>query len=131
MRKANSTNHLNEKAITNGCPITSTVVAIGGRWKIIILWQLKDGSMRYNEIRKAIPKISEKMLIQQLKELMQSGWVFKKDYNEIPPRTEYSLTKLGKSFMPILEDIYDWGTKNNITAMREKSAGSNANVGGR
>lgn len=118
MRKINSTNHLNEIAITNGCPITSTVLAIGGRWKLIILWQLKDGPLRYNEIRKAIPNISEKMLIQQLKELMQSNWVNKKDYNQIPPRTEYALTKLGKSFMPILENIYDWGIKHKITASR-------------
>ncbi len=124
-RKLNSTNHINEKAITSGCPITSTVLAIGGRWKIIILWQLKDGSLRYNEIRKAIPNISEKMLIQQLKELMQSCWVDKKDYNEIPPRTEYSLTKLGKSFMPILENIYEWGTKNKITAIGQKTAANN------
>ncbi|MFN4316168.1 MAG: winged helix-turn-helix transcriptional regulator [Chitinophagaceae bacterium] len=116
MRKINSTNHINERAITNGCPITSTVLAIGGRWKIIILWQLKDGSLRYNEIKKSIPNISEKMLIQQLKELMKSGWVDKKDYHEVPPRTEYSLTKLGKSFIPILESIYKWGIKNQIMA---------------
>lgn len=114
MRKTNSTNHLNEQAITTNCPITSTMLAIGGRWKIIILWQLKNGSLRYNEIRKAIPNISEKMLIQQLKELMKSGWVDKRDYNEIPPRTDYSLTTLGKSFMPILENIYDWGTANHM-----------------
>lgn len=91
------------------------MIAIGGRWKVIIIWQLKDGALRYNEIRKAIPNISERMLIQQLKELMKSAWVTKKDYNEIPPRTEYSLTKLGKSFMPILENIYLWGTENQIT----------------
>ena len=115
MRKINSTNHINETAIKNGCPITSTVIAIGGRWKIIILWQLRNGAMRYNEIRKAIPNISEKMLIQQLKELTASEWVIKKDYNEIPPRTEYSLTKLSKSFIPILETIYTWGIKNKIT----------------
>jgi DNA-binding HxlR family transcriptional regulator len=114
MRKENSTNHINEKAITTNCPITSTVLAIGGRWKIIILWQLKNGALRYNEIRKAIPHISEKMLIQQLKELMQSGWVDKKDFNEIPPRTEYRLTALGASFIPILEGIYDWGIEHNI-----------------
>jgi DNA-binding HxlR family transcriptional regulator len=117
MRKTNSTNHINEKAITDGCPITSTVIAIGGRWKIIILWQLKNGALRYNEIRKAIPNISEKMLIQQLKELIKSNWVDKKDYNEIPPKTEYALTPLGASFMPILEHIYEWGVKNNITAV--------------
>lgn len=114
MRKVNSTNHINEKAITTNCPITSTVIAIGGRWKIIILWQLKAGALRYSEARKAIPNISEKMLTQQLKELVESGWVSKKDYNEIPPRTEYSLTKTGKSFIPILESIYTWGTKNNM-----------------
>lgn len=121
MRKTNSTNHVNEKAITTDCPITSTMLAIGGRWKIIILWQLKNGSLRYNEIRKTIPNISEKMLIQQLKELMQSGWVDKRDYNEIPPRTDYSLTKIGKSFMPILENIYAWGNANNIAKPRPKN----------
>jgi DNA-binding HxlR family transcriptional regulator len=124
MRKTNSTNHINEKAITSGCPITSTVLAIGGRWKIIILWQLKNGVLRYNEIKKAIPNISEKMLIQQLKELIKSNWVEKKDYNEIPPKTEYALTPLGVSFMPILEHIYEWGEKNNITEIL-----NNDNVG--
>ncbi|MGA0557529.1 winged helix-turn-helix transcriptional regulator [Larkinella sp. VNQ87] len=122
MRKENSTNRLNEMAITNNCPITSTVVAIGGRWKIIILWRLNDGPLRYNEIRKAIPNISEKMLIQQLKELVASGWVDKKDYNEIPPRTEYTLTTLGKSFIPILERIYQWGMEHNIIELVQKTA---------
>lgn len=115
MRKLNSSNHINEQAITQGCPITSTVVAIGGRWKIIILWQLRNGALRYNEIRKAIPNVSEKMLIQQLKELTASKWIDKKVYHVIPPRTEYRLTKLGKSFMPILKSIYRWGLANNIT----------------
>lgn len=102
--------------MTVNCPITATMLVIGGRWKVIILWQLKDGALRYSEIRKAIPNISEKMLTLQLKELMQNGWVNKKDYNEIPPRTEYSLTKLSKSFIPILENIYQWGTKNKIAS---------------
>jgi DNA-binding HxlR family transcriptional regulator len=114
MRKVNSSNAINQRAMTTGCPITSTVLAIGGRWKIIILWQLKDGRMRYNEIRKSIPNISEKMLINQLKELIHSGWVIKKDYKEIPPRTEYGLTKFAQSFIPILKDIYRWGKANKI-----------------
>lgn len=121
MKKENSTNQLNEKHFTENCPITSTMLVIGGRWKIIILWQLKDGALRYNEIRKAIPNISEKMLIQQLKELMQNGWVDKKDYNEIPPKTEYCLTQIGKSFVPILESIYNWGIRNNITSTIQKN----------
>ncbi len=116
MRKENSTNSLNRKQMTTGCPITATVTAIGGRWKIILLWQLREGPKRYGEIKKAVPAISEKMLTQQLKELMESGWVQKKDYQEIPPRTEYRLTKLGASFMPILQNIYQWGTRHKIAA---------------
>ncbi len=122
MRKENSSHHINEKAITLNCPITATILAVGGRWKIIILWQLKNETLRYNEIRKAIPNISEKMLIQQLKELIQSGWVSKKDYNEIPPRTEYRLTRLGDSFIPILEHIFQWGTQNKIIDKVRKSS---------
>jgi DNA-binding HxlR family transcriptional regulator len=115
MRKTTSTNYHNERAITTDCPITATMIAIGGRWKVIIIWHLRGGALRYNEIRKAIPNISERMLILQLKELIESGWVTKKDYNEIPPRTDYSLTELGKSFVPILESIYKWGSENEIT----------------
>ncbi len=114
MRKLNSTNHINEKIITEKCPITSTMLAVGGRWKLIIIWHLRVETLRYNEIRKAIPNISEKMLIQQLKELIMSGWVLKNDFKEIPPRTEYSLTNLGKSFVPILNSIYEWGNENKI-----------------
>lgn len=115
MRKTSSSNYHNELAITAKCPITSTMLAIGGRWKLIIIWHLSNGALRYNEVRKAIPNISEKMLIQQLKDLEKDGWVLKKNYNEIPPRTDYSLTKLGKSFVPILKNIYSWGVKHKIT----------------
>jgi DNA-binding HxlR family transcriptional regulator len=117
MRKTSSSNYNNEMAITEKCPITSTMLAIGGRWKLIIIWHLRNGALRYNEVKKAIPNISEKMLIQQLKNLEHDGWVVKKNYNEIPPRTDYSLTKLGKSFVPILENILSWGIKNKITKM--------------
>ena len=117
MRKTSSSNYNNEVAITQKCPITSTMLAIGGRWKLIIIWHLRNGALRYNEVKKAIPNISEKMLIQQLKDLENDGWVVKKNYNEMPPRTDYSLTKLGKSFVPILESIYSWGKKNKITKM--------------
>jgi DNA-binding HxlR family transcriptional regulator len=114
MRKASSTNFVNEKSITEKCPITSTMLAIGGRWKLVLIWQIRDKALRYNEIKKAVPNIKEKMLIQQLKALMESGWIEKKDYQEIPPKTEYFLTPLGKSFIPILESIYDWGTEHQI-----------------
>lgn len=114
MRKQSSTNSLNEEQILDNCPITSTFNIIGGRWKVIILWNLRDRKMRYNELNKAIPNISQKMLTQQLKALMQSGWVEKKDYSQIPPKTEYNLSSVGQSFIPILQEVHNWGIKNNI-----------------
>lgn len=114
MRKSNSTNFLNEEDFLENCPITSIFKVIGGRWKVIILWNLRNGKMRYNELNKAIPKISQKMLTQQLKSLIESGWIEKKDYRQIPPKTEYNLSDLGQSFIPILEQIYDWGINHKI-----------------
>ncbi len=90
---------------------------VGGRWKLIIIWNLRKKAFRYKELYRSIPNITEKMLTQQLSTLVEDGWVLKKDYGEIPPRTEYSLTPLGKSFIPILKRIYDWGKSNNIMEM--------------
>ena len=115
MRKETSTNFINEQSITDDCPIAATLKAIGGRWKLIILWNLREQPLRYKVLQRAIPNISEKMLTQQLSVLVEDGWVVKKDYGEIPPRTEYSLTELGQSFIPILNHIYVWGTENSIT----------------
>lgn len=115
MRKETSTNFINEQSITDDCPIAATLKAIGGRWKLIILWNLREQPLRYKVLQRCIPNISEKMLTQQLGVLVEDGWVAKKDYGEIPPRTEYSLTELGQSFLPILNHIYAWGTENSIT----------------
>ena len=115
MRKETSTNFINEQSITDDCPIAATLKAIGGRWKLIILWNLREQPLRYKVLQRSIPNISEKMLTQQLSVLVEDGWVIKKDYGEIPPRTEYSLTELGQSFIPILDHIYVWGTENSIT----------------
>ena len=99
----------------DNCPITATMKAIGGRWKLVIIWNLKDGPLRYGKLRRKIPNISEKMLTQQLKALVESNWASRQDFQEIPPRTSYSLTPLGQSFVPILAQIYVWGTENGIT----------------
>ena len=115
MRKETSTNFINEQSITDDCPIAATIKAIGGRWKLMILWNLREQPLRYKVLQRSIPNISEKMLTQQLGVLVEDGWVVKKDYGEIPPRTEYSLTELGHSFIPILDHIYAWGTENSIT----------------
>ncbi len=115
MRKLSSTNYENQKAIVKDCPITTTLQLIGGRWKLIIIWNLKDEPLRYGMLKRCIPNISEKMLTQQLKALVENGWVIRKDFGEIPPRTEYRLSDLGMSFIPILQEIYNWGVKNEIT----------------
>ncbi|WP_373551906.1 winged helix-turn-helix transcriptional regulator [Haliscomenobacter sp.] len=115
MRKETSTNFINEQSITDDCPIAATIKAIGGRWKLMIVWNLREQPLRYKVLQRSIPNISEKMLTQQLGVLVEDGWVIKKDYGEIPPRTEYSLTELGQSFIPILNHIYTWGTENSIT----------------
>lgn len=117
MRKQNSTNTINEQMITFDCPIASTLKMVGGRWKLIIIWNLRENSFRYKELQRSIPNITEKMLTQQLSNLVEDGWVQKKDYKEIPPRTEYSLTPLGRSFISVLKQLYKWGITNNIVDM--------------
>lgn len=109
---------------TFDCPIASTIKTVGGRWKLIILWNLKDRALRYKELHRAISNISEKMLTQQLTILVEAGWVIKTDYKEIPPRTEYALSDLGKSFIPILLQIYEWGKPKNIVELTNLKYGN-------
>lgn len=86
---------------------------ISGKWKLVILWHLADqGVLRYGEIKKALGKITHKMLSQQLKELEHDGFVHREAYPEIPPKVEYSLTPHGKSLLPVLESISQWGRDN-------------------
>lgn len=93
------------------CPIEYTMDLISGKWKMIILWHLaQENVMRYGQIKKSLNNITHKMLSQQLKELENDGFINRKSYNEVPPRVEYSLTDLGKSFIPILDTLSVWGT---------------------
>lgn len=94
------------------CPITATLEYIGGRWKTVILHYLSSGKRRFGEIAVRIPTISRKVLSQQLKELERDGLIKRKQYKEIPPRVEYSLTELGKSLAPILKEMSTWGMEN-------------------
>jgi len=110
--KVTSTNQLNKKAAIDKCPVTLTIEKIGGRWKPLILYNLVSSAKRYNELRKAIPLISEKMLIQQLRELEDDRLIFRKVYPVVPPHVEYSLTKIGKEMNPILSAMAAWGLKN-------------------
>lgn len=95
------------------CGIEFTLSVIGGKWKLLILWLLsKNGKKRYGEIRRFIPTVTNKMLSQQLKEMVQSGLITRKDYNQVPPKVEYIITKKGLSFEPMLDFMCEWGIEN-------------------
>ncbi|WP_216829557.1 winged helix-turn-helix transcriptional regulator [Alkalihalobacterium elongatum] len=94
------------------CEKELTLSVISGKWKIVIIWYLaQEKSYRFSELQKLLPKITHKMLSSQLKELIEDGIVHREVFPEVPPRVEYSLTPLGKSLLPIINLMYEWGKK--------------------
>ena len=91
------------------CPMELTLGLIGGKWKALILWHLGENTLRFSELKRTLPKITQKMLTQQLRELDASGLVTRFIYTQIPPKVEYSLTTAGRSLLPILETLCQWG----------------------
>jgi DNA-binding HxlR family transcriptional regulator len=91
------------------CPVTRTMRVISGRWKPLILYHLRHGPRRFNELRRLIPSITQRMLTQHLRELQADGVVSRQVFEIVPPRVEYALTDLGRSLMPILSAMADWG----------------------
>ena len=91
------------------CPVETTLDLIGGKYKSLILWHLSDGKLRFSELRKAVKGATAKMLTQQLRELEASDLIHREVYPVIPPKVEYSLTETGRSLMPILVAMRDWG----------------------
>lgn len=114
--KEASTNNENRKSIMTQCPVSYTLDKIGGRWKPLILWNLRDGKKRYNELRKMLPAITEKMLIQHLKQLEADNLVKRQVLAVIPPHVEYALSKSGKEIMSALNAMATWRLKNNKAA---------------
>ena len=94
-----------------GCGIEAALSVIGGKWKPLVLWNLVAGCRRFGELRRAVTGISEKMLIQQLREMEADGIVAREDFREIPPRVEYSLTEFGVSLTEALRPLCEWGSK--------------------
>jgi DNA-binding HxlR family transcriptional regulator len=90
-------------------PVEISLDVIGGKWKIPIIWRLKDSPKRYGELRKSLPKVTHKMLTQQLRELEEAEIITRKVYPEVPPKVEYSLTLLGKSVIPVIDILQEWG----------------------
>ena len=93
----------------DNCPVEATLDLIGGKYKALILWHLSDGVLRFSELRSRIPKATPKMLTQQLRELETQALIHREVYPVIPPKVEYSLTETGRSLMPILVAMRDWG----------------------
>lgn len=90
-------------------PVEFALDRIGGAWKMPILWRLKDRVMRYGELKKDIPRVTDKMLTAQLRELEADGFVMRTVFPEVPPRVEYALTERGKSAIPVIETIRVYG----------------------
>jgi len=90
-------------------PVELSLDIIGGKWKMPIIWRLKDDSKRYSELRRSLPKVTHKMLTQQLRELEEAEIITRKVYPEVPPKVEYSLTFLGKSVIPVIDLLREWG----------------------
>lgn len=107
---------MNEQALYksrfDNCPLTFALNLIGGKWRLPIIWALsKNGTMRYNELERRIDGITSMMLTQSLKELEANGIVNRKQFLEVPPRVEYSLTEQGEELIPALKALANWGNK--------------------
>ena len=94
------------------CPVKASLSLLSGKWTLMILFQINDKIMRYGELKRAIPGISEKMLIQELNMLVENKLVSKKAYPVIPPKVEYRLTELGLKTLPIVDQLAQFGLEN-------------------
>ncbi|SMO45812.1 transcriptional regulator, HxlR family [Chryseobacterium rhizoplanae] len=108
--KENSTNNINRQYI-QGCDLSYAVCKIGGRWKLIILNKLKDGKLRFSELRNSISGITERMLTLQLRELEKENLVKRTVHAEVPPRVDYELTDIARELIPIWKQLDKWGGK--------------------
>jgi DNA-binding HxlR family transcriptional regulator len=95
----------------NNCPVTHFLNKVGGKWKIMILYGVSKNCNRFSMLQKAIPTISKQMLVNQLRELEDDKLIERTIFAEMPPRVEYKITKYGKSLMPVIGVMQDWGLK--------------------
>ena len=98
-----------EKKELPACPVETTLMLIGDKWKVLILRALMPGTKRFGELKKSIGHVSQKVLTTQLRDMEEKGLVSRKVYAEVPPRVEYTLTETGYSLKPVLDALWDWG----------------------
>jgi len=91
------------------CPVEATIDVIGGKWKTLIIHNLLDGTKRFNELKRLVSNVTQRMLTSQLRELESIGIVHREVYAQIPPKVEYSLTKKGRTLEPVLWKMHEWG----------------------
>ena len=91
------------------CPVETTLMLIGDKWKVLILRDLMNGTMRFGELKKSIGTVSQKVLTAQLRDMEEKGLLTRKVYAEVPPRVEYTLTDTGYSLKPVLDAMWAWG----------------------
>ena len=91
------------------CPVATAVALIGGKWKLLILRNLKARPSRFNELQRDLEGISQKVLTDSLRQMIDDGLAYRKDYQEMPPRVEYGLTALGREMLPIIDALADFG----------------------
>lgn len=92
-----------------GCPVEATLDIIGGKWKGVILYHLFSKTCRFNELRRLLPAITQRMLTRQLRELESNHLISRKVYPEVPPRVEYSITEYGRTLKPVIQALQAWG----------------------
>ncbi len=110
-KKAPAGNHsrLRRPNPIDGCPLTAALAAVGGKWKLIIVYFLVDSPKHFAALRQDMPGISQKVLTQQLRELVNDGIVHRQPKGSVPAPVEYSLTDYGQSLLPLVEDVRRWG----------------------
>ena len=99
----------NDKKHFPDCPVETTLTLISNKWKVLIIRDLLSGTKRFNELKKSIDSISQKVLTSNLRSMEEDGLLTRKVYPEVPPRVEYTLTDLGYDLKPILDAMLDWG----------------------
>lgn len=102
---------MNQKLNDYHCPVEAALVVIGGKWKALIIWQLKSGTLRFTELMDRLPMVTPRMMTKQLRELEKDAVITRTVYPEVPPRVEYALAPLGQSVVPVLDSLCVWGAE--------------------